>query len=204
MSDITTRRGIRLAGLAGALLLTFLLPATASAHAELETSTPSDGSTVSDGPLADPIVLTFSAALADGSGADLRDSAGVVPASDGVQGDTITITPEAPLGEGVYAVEWTSIADDGDILRGTVRFTVVVPATPEPTATASATPTASASAEPSATASPTPVPSSSAAPVDPDTSAGAGDVLLPIVLGAVLIGALAVFLLRRRDSSKTP
>jgi methionine-rich copper-binding protein CopC len=203
MAVITTRRWIRFTGLAGALLLTLLLPTAVSAHAELESSIPAEGATVA-GPFAEPIVMTFSEGLVGESGADLRDSAGLVPSTDEIQGDTMTLTPDEPLTEGDYAVEWTAIADDGHIERGTIRFTVEAPATPEPTATPTAEPTASASAESSATASPTPVPSPSAAPADPDSSSGAGDVLVPIVLGALLIGALAVLLLRRRDTTPTP
>jgi methionine-rich copper-binding protein CopC len=207
MSSPFPRRRTTSYAVLGGLVLALLLPATAYGHAELDTSTPAEGATV-DGPFAEPIVLTFTEALAGESGAELRDSAGLVAATATLDGDTITITPDAPLGDGDYAVEWTAIADDGHIDRGTVRFTVVVPATPEPTPTPSATPAASvaASATPAAspTATPTPVATPAASPAGPDetdTTGGSGDVLLPIVLGALLVGGLAVLLLRRRDTT---
>ena len=202
----------RLAAIAAGLLLILLLPTTVLAHAELETSTPAAESMV-DAPFTDPIVMTFSESVVGDSGARLRDSASgdVVAATSEVDGDTITLTPDEPLAEGEYEVEWTAIADDGHIERGTIRFTVVTAATPEPTASptptpvASATPAASASATPPPSPTPSPAPTLAASPSggDPGATGGSNDVLLPIVLGALLVGGLAVLLFRRRDSSST-
>lgn len=211
MSSPLARRRTSSNAVLGGLLLVLLLPATAYGHAELDTSTPAEGTTV-DGPFAEPIVLTFTETLVGESGAELRDGAGLVAATATLDGDTITITPDAPLGDGDYAVEWTAIADDGHIERGTVRFTVAVPATPEPTPTPTPTPSvspavsapATTTSAPSPSATPTPATTPAASPAgpdDPDTTGGAGDVLLPIVLGALLVGGLAVLLLRRRDTT---
>lgn len=203
----------RLAAIATGLLLILLLPTAVLAHAELETSTPAADSMV-DGPFADPIVMTFSEGVVGASGAKLRDSASgdEIAATSEIDGDTMTLTPDEPLAEGEYEVEWTAIADDGHIERGTILFTVVAAATPEPTASptptpvASATPAASASATPSPAPTLSPAPTAAASPSGPDDSGatgGSSDVLLPIVLGALLVGGLAVLLFRRRDSSST-
>lgn len=211
MSSPLARRRSSSFAVLGGLVLVLLLPVTVFGHAELDTSTPADGAIV-DGPFAGTIFMTFTEGLAGESSAKLRDSAGLVPAADDVHFDTITLMPDAPLAAGDYEVEWTAVAEDGHIERGTVRFTVVLSATPEPTPSPtpapSATPTTSApttptpAPSPSATLTPVATPAASpAGPDDPDTTGGAGDVLLPIVLGALLVGGLAFVLLRRRDST---
>jgi methionine-rich copper-binding protein CopC len=65
-----THRGRFVAWLAIAALVVLSIPAVVSAHSELEKATPADKATV-ESPFTGPIVLTFSAALADGSKADL-------------------------------------------------------------------------------------------------------------------------------------
>ncbi len=211
---MSTRRRIAraVAAIAAMLLLAWSFPMTVLGHAELETSTPAADSTV-DGPYADPIVITFTEGPVGDSGARLRDSASgdEIEATATIDGDTMTLTPAAPLVDGEYAVAWTAIADDGHVERGTILFTVVTPAIPEPTAspTPTVTPTASTSASatpsasPDATPSAAPTPAASSSPSDPDSTSGAGDVLLPILLVALLIGGLALLLYRRRDSSST-
>ena len=188
-------------------LLLLMVPAAVLAHAELETSTPAADSMV-DGPFTDPIVMTFSEALVGDSGARLQGDAGDVPATFVIDGDTMTLTPDSPLLEGDYQVQWTSVAADGDIERGNILFTVVAAATPEPTASPTPTPVATTSAPPSTAPStaPTPAPTVTAAPSGPDeaaTGGGSGDVLLPIIVGALLVLGLAVLLFRRRDTPPT-
>jgi hypothetical protein len=160
--------------------------------------------------------MTFTEAVVGESHADLRDGGGAVPATSVLDGDTMTLTPESALTDGDYEVQWTSIAADGDILRGTFLFTVATPASPEPTATAASSssptpgPTSSSSPSPSAVASPSLAPSPAATPLPSPSGTGdagdagsSSDVILPIVLVALLIGGLALLLLRRRDSSST-
>ena len=196
------------------LVLAMIAPAVVLGHAELETSDPADGASV-EGPFAGPIVITFSEDLEAESSADLRDGAGRVAATAGIDGATISLTPDAPLAEGEYEVRWTAAAGDGHIERGSFRFTVLAAATPEPTASPTPTPEATASPTAEATATATPdgtpsaIPASSDGPVPsaaPDGSATSSgtDVLLPIVAAVVIVGALAAFLLRRRDSTSTP
>jgi methionine-rich copper-binding protein CopC len=191
---------------AGALLVT-VLPAVVAAHAELETSTPADGATV-ESPFDGPIVLDFSAALVEGSQAELIGPSGsIVTESTVGPGATMTLNPVGVLASGLYEVRWTSIAEDGDVARGTFGFTVApAPPTPEPTAeptpppAASATPAASS---PPATAAPSEAPSPSPT-ADGGGTAGTGDMLLPIIVALLVVGAGAAYLLTRRNRPILP
>jgi methionine-rich copper-binding protein CopC len=196
------------------LAVAMLAPATVLGHADLDTSDPADGASVA-APFAGPITMEFTEDLAPESGAELRDGAGDVAATAVVDGATITLTPDAALADGEYEVRWTSVADDGHIERGSFLFTVLPEATPEPTASATPTPAATASptAEATSTASaegtPSAVPAASDGPVpsaapDGGSTSSGSDVLLPILAAVAIVGGLAVFLLRRRDSSSTP
>lgn len=181
------------------LLLAMVSVTSVAAHAELETASPADGATVA-GPFAGPIVLTFSAVLAEGSKADLLDTGGGEIASAVVDrpGAKMTINLETPLGPDGYEVKWVSVGEDGDLERGTIFFTVAAaPPTPEPTSSPTPTPVPSASATPSSE----PTPSASSAPsATPATvgSASTGDVLIPIIVGLVVVAIGAAYLLRRR------
>ena len=172
------------------------LPLTASAHSEFVSSSPADKSTVSGTPA--EIVLTFNApldpkkssiVLLDPSSAQVA-KAGVDPADDTV----MRLTPPT-LQPGAYEIDWTSVALDGDLLRGKVMFTVTAPspsATLTPTAIASAAPSPTPAASPIPTASPTP----SAAP-SPASASGA-DAIVPVLVAIVLIAVLGAWLLRGR------
>ena len=196
-----------LAGLALALVIGLIAPAVVTAHAELESSTPADASTLPstfDG----PIVLTFSAALADGSKADLLGPDGAVVASAVVDGPgaTMTIaieaTLEATLAPGQYEVRWVSVGDDGDLERGTIAFTIApAPASPSPTATAATTATVSpaSAAASAAPATPPPAASPSVSPADGGGGSSSADVILPILVVLIVVGAGAVYLVGRRN-----
>ena len=115
-------------------------------------------------------------------------------------------TPTSPLGSGSYQVEWTTnSAEDNEVARGTWTFTVAVPPSSSPTlaatAAASAVPTAAVSAAPSAIPSvpPTPVPSA-----DGSTTGSGSDVILPIVIALIVLGAGAAYLLSRRNRPPDP
>jgi hypothetical protein len=111
----------------------------------------------------------------------------------------MTIALTEPLAPGDYEVKWVSVADDGDLLRGTLTFTVAAaPPTAEPTQTPAATASEAPTTAPTATPSePTPSPSSFLGENGADT--GSGDVVLPIVVALVVIGVGAVYLLGRRN-----
>lgn len=166
-----------------------------AAHAELVSSDPADKSEV-EAPFDGPIVLTFDEALATGSKADLKDGTGATIASATVDDDELVSALDEPLGTGQYTIQWTSIAADRDVLRGTITFTVVPPPptpTPAPTATAGPTATATPTPSPSPTASPTPSGNGTAV-------GGPADVLFPLLGVVIAVVALGALLLRNRRS----
>jgi LPXTG-motif cell wall-anchored protein len=198
----SARSSWRAAVVAASTLLTLMLPVAVAAHTELETATPVAGSTVPS-PFDGPIVLTFSEELAEGSKADLLRAGGDAVAAATVDGPDATMRFEldAPLDPDDYEVEWTGIAIDGHVERGTVAFTVAPPPTLEPTPTPASTPEATPSeapatpsAEPTLSASPSP----SATPTD-STATGGSDVVLPIVIGLLIVLVGAAYLLSRRS-----
>jgi hypothetical protein len=190
--------------------LAMSLPAIAGAHSELETSSPADGATVPS-PFDGPITLEFSAALADGSKAELLGPDGTTIASATVDGPGagMTFTLDGALAAGDYQVKWTTVAEDTDVARGTIDFSVApAPPTPSPTAT----PTAAPSAEPSASPTPTPTPEPASAAPSPvpsatpstgDATGSGSDVVLPIVVALVVVGAGAAYLFSRRNRPST-
>jgi len=180
-----------------------LVPGLVVGHSELQTPTPADKSSVTT-----PVTQvsgTFTESIKkDGSSLLVKDATGTTVAQGGVDpanDKVMTASPTTPLANGSYTVQWTTIsADDGDLARGTWTFTVAVAATPSPAATtgasASAAPTATPSAVP--TVAPTPAASPSASGRGSDTSGGGSDVILPIVIALVVLGAGAAYLLSRR------
>jgi methionine-rich copper-binding protein CopC len=190
----------RVAFLGLVVAVVFALPARVAAHSELETADPPDGAVLSAPPA--EVVLTFSAELnTSKSSVTLHDSAGTQIAKGGVDSadDTVMrLVPPASLAPGTYEIRWTSVALDGDLLRGTLQFDLTAP-TPSPTPSPTATP----SAAPSATASPTPAPSSSPSPspsAAPGSTSGSGsDVILPIIVALIVIVLLGMLLLRGRS-----
>ncbi len=190
----------RRALVASALALLILLIATGSAlaHSELVSSDPADKAVLATSPTT--ITLTFSEDLDPGkSSFKLVGPAGTI-GTGSVSADPVAMTLDGlALDPGDYEIQWTSAALDGDILRGTLTFTVSEasptpspePPSAEPEATAAPSGEPSAVPTPEATATPAP----SAAPVEPsDTS---GDVVLPIVIALVLVAGVGAYVLRR-------
>jgi methionine-rich copper-binding protein CopC len=110
-----------------ALLTIFLLtvsPATASAHADILSSSPTPGQVLTAPPSV--IELTFNEDVSPLTSAfELRSSAGLVefsltsPAPDRVQ-----LIPTAPLPDGSWLLFWQVESADGHIVSGTLRFVV--------------------------------------------------------------------------------
>ena len=186
--------GLRAALLLVGALITLAMPLAASAHSEFVSSIPADKSTVSGTPA--EIILTFNASLdPKKSSIILLDSsssqvakAGVDPADDKV----MRMTPPT-LQPGAYEIDWTSVALDGDLLRGKVAFTVTAPT---PTDAPTTTPSAAASPTSTASAVPTPSPAPSVAPTP--TSTSGADAIVPVLVAIVLIAVLGAWLLRGR------
>jgi methionine-rich copper-binding protein CopC len=184
-------------GLAALALLFLMQPLSVSAHSELVSSAPAEGTTVPS-PFTGPVVLTFSEHLADGSKADLigADGTTVETATVDASAPTMTFSLTAPLAPGTYQVKWTSIADDGDLLRGILTFTVA--------AAAASVPEPSTSPEPSTAPTNPPGAASTAAAATPaaspaaDSGTGGSDVILPIVIVLLGVVAGAFYLIRRR------
>lgn len=111
--------------LPAALSLTLLAPALVLAHAELLSTSPSDGENLDDAP--DEVVMTFDSEL-DPDGSEFT----VTDASDAVVGrgevDLQVADRNEMRGEieitraGIYTVSWTILAADGDETSASFSF----------------------------------------------------------------------------------
>ncbi len=115
---------------------------TASAHADLETSSPAAGSELASSPAI--VTLDFSEAvtlvprsivIVDGDGARVDSADAHHPASDATR-VTATLRPGLPVGS--YSVLWHVISDDSHPVSGSFTFGVGVAPRPPPTPTSSA------------------------------------------------------------------
>jgi copper resistance protein C len=174
--------------------------APAGAHAELESSDPKDGATLSTAPAAmrfvfgEEILPEGNAVTLTDVEADTRLEVGPVE----VEGDTVSVAwpPASPAGE--FRAAYRVVSADGHPIDGTITFTVeqAVGEVEETPAAVPSSPSAVESASPTA-ASPSAV---AASPVPAEGDADAG--LLTWVLGiglAVLIGAAAGTWVMRRS-----
>jgi methionine-rich copper-binding protein CopC len=210
---ITHRSARRIAAAIFACLLALCVPASVVAHSELKTPAPA-ATSVQTNPVNEVSGIFTEALKKNGSSLELLDASGTSLAKGGVDpaDDTrMVIDLDAPLEAGAYTVKWTSVATDGDILRGEWKFAVAAPPTPSPTPVPTPLTTVAASAPPSAnpsptpTATPSPTPSAGPSPSGEGTAtAGAGDVLLPIIVALIVLGAGAAYLLNRRNRPASP
>ena len=177
------------------LLILLIAAGSALAHSDLVSSDPADKAVLATPPTT--ITLTFSEDLDPGkSSFKLVGPAGTV--GDGtVSADPVTMTLEGlALDPGDYEIQWTSAALDGDILRGTLTFTISeaapTPETPSAAPSVAVEPSVAPSSEPTGA---TVTPAATPAPSEPaDTS---GDVVLPIVIALVLVAGVGAYVLRR-------
>ncbi|MEP6299706.1 MAG: copper resistance protein CopC [Ilumatobacter sp.] len=102
-------------------------PGTASAHAELVSTTPTNQSVVDESPT--EVVLTFSEAIdpidpairiVDADGAEVDASA----ATQDRGADTLAVTIDEPLDDGTYVVAWQAVSADSPNIRGAFTFSV--------------------------------------------------------------------------------
>jgi hypothetical protein len=138
----------------------------------------------------------------NGSSLVVKDATGATVATGTVDPEDdrrMVATPAAPLGNGAYTVESTAVATDGHIEHATWTFTVAVVATPAaPASTAPSAAQSTAAATPVASVAPTPVPSATGS-----TTGSGSDVILPIVVALIVLGAGAAYLLSRRNRPPT-
>ncbi|WP_284748348.1 copper resistance CopC family protein [Amycolatopsis sp. RTGN1] len=131
-----------------ALIGLVVLAGPASAHTELESSSPAEGATLTAAPtevrltFGEPVTLPPDAVKVTG-----RDGTAWTVGTPAVAGAVVTapVTPAGPAQ--AYTLTWKVIADDGDNLTGTVHFSLAAAASsPAPTSAAPA-PTSSAQAQ---------------------------------------------------------
>jgi len=172
----------------------------AGAHAELESSDPKDGATLSSAPAAISFVFGEEI-LPEGNAVTLTDVAADSRLEVGpveVEGDTVSVAWPSASPEGEFRAAYRVVSADGHPIDGTITFTVeqaVGDTEATPTAV-SASPATAESSSPAASASPSAV-SASPSPAEGDADAG----LLAWVLGVgvvVLVGAVAGTWVMRR------
>lgn len=179
----------RLAVALPAVLLALVAGAApAWAHTELDSSSPAANAQVGTAPTSVSLTFSEDIAAADAT-VSVAGPGGTDYAAGPATGDGDTLTvPLRPLGAaGAYTVTYRVVSDDGHPVSGTVPFTLTSPGPG-----AAATTPAPASGAPTAAAPET-------APRTVPTAAddGGAPVWPWVVLAVVVIGAGAVFALRR-------
>lgn len=148
---------------------------TTFAHTDFESSSPSDGETVT-GPVSQITVTFTNPAVAAGEGFSALDSSGAVrmPTSIEVVDDRVfVLTFDPPLAAGPVAVRWEVRAGDAHPIDGSFTFTST---SPPPTSPPPTTPPPSEPTEPTgsidvAPASPTTTSPTTTSPIAPSTTA---------------------------------
>jgi methionine-rich copper-binding protein CopC len=190
------RAGRRILAGAVGLLIVLSIPALALAHAELVSSTPAADAVITEVPA--EIVLTFDEAVVGTSSFSVLDVNGATVVSGGrdPENPTIMRAPLPDLAAGPYTVQWTSVAADTDVERGTFTFHVAVASPPTPTDTPE--PTVTVTDNPTILPSEAPTPSPSPSASSDGTGSGGTDVIFPIVAAVILIGGGLAYFMRRR------
>jgi methionine-rich copper-binding protein CopC len=196
-----------LAAALASVVLTFaavlVVAGPASAHDQLVSTSPANGSTVQAAPT--EVSLTFAEIVLDTDGGTQMKvtDAGGSSLNDGattVQDNVVTQRIHAATG--LVTVLWRAVSEDGHPVSGTFSFTVERSATaPSPTATSASTSTAgSASPVPgSAGAAPGSASPANRAPIDTMPW-----LVLGILFVAAVGGGIALVLLRRRPRPGDP
>lgn len=114
-----------------ATICLFLMGGKAFAHTGLESSNPSDGSTITD-PI-EEITLTFLTKIEQTSSFEIHGPNNTeVPVKDIVVVDDIMTGTVDGLDNGEYTLTWNIIGADGHPINGDVSFTVNLPAVEAP------------------------------------------------------------------------
>ncbi|UOX92333.1 copper resistance protein CopC [Amycolatopsis sp. FBCC-B4732] len=128
------RRARRVSGAVLAVLAALtglvVLAGPASAHTELESSSPAEGAALDTAPtqvelkFGEPVTLPPDPIAIDG-----RDGVKWKIGTPVVEGGVVTV-PVTPAGSAqAYSLAWKVVAKDGDNVSGTVRFTLTAPVT---------------------------------------------------------------------------
>lgn len=145
-----TRSAIRIAATLVAVFgMVLFAPAAASAHSELESSSPSDGESVPAAPTV--VILTFSAAV-EPQFAQIAvtsdDDSSVTTGEAVVDGDRVDQAVRITAG-GTYTISYRIVSADGHPVQGQLSFVYRAPApTAVPGAAQPTAPTSSTSAAP--------------------------------------------------------
>jgi methionine-rich copper-binding protein CopC len=184
------------------VLFTALLGAPAAlAHTSLQKSTPAAGASLAAPPA--EVSLTFGEAVRlPASPIRVAGPGGAVwtVGQATVTGATVTAPVAATGPAGPYTLTWQVISDDGDTIRGTVRFTLTAPAAPivapaSPPGPAAAAPAVPTTAPPPAT--PAAVPSAAPQAVQTTEEGGVPGWLWVVAGAAVLAVGAGVAVARR-------
>lgn len=126
--------------LAVSAVFAIAMPAAVAAHTGLDSSQPADGELVVE-PVTQ-IALTFNGKVEPaGDGFLLSHEHGPYSSPDSVSssdGRVWLLHFDAPLGDGLYEVQWRVAAGDGHVIKGTFEFTVEVPQADNPPDSAAA------------------------------------------------------------------
>ena len=198
MSATARRLGQGLAALAVLVAVGGLGAAPASAHSQLTSTTPADGSVLAVPP--PEVRFTFDAPLLqDTDTISINDSEGNVVKSihPTPEGDSVAIPWPEGTAPGQYQVAYRVVCGDGHPVIGAINLTVNGSA-PAASAAPASSAAAAAPSQPAATAAATPVAAS-------DASTSSSGSLTPLIIGAAVLGAavvaLIVALVARRGGS---
>lgn len=180
--------------LAGTLLVGGTMASPAGAHADLLSTDPADGSSLSAPPA--QVSLTFSEALVPETvNVAVSNAMGPLQAIEPrTQGDTVTVPWPAEVGDGDYTVAYRVVSEDGHPIEGQFAFTVDSGAAAADTADASA----QAPAMPVAASA-----AASEAPYEPTgPEDGSVDWVMVIVVMAFGIAAFSALLIAGRRNAR--
>ena len=184
--------------LAGSLLLAGVTALPAGAHADLISTDPADGSSLTAPPAA--VTLTFSEALVPETvnvalSNDMGPMQGIVPATSGA---TVTIPWPAEVGDGDYTVAYRVVSEDGHPIEGSFAFTVAGAQPADEASAPAPDAVATPMAETSAVASP-----AESAPYEPTgPEDGSIDWVMVIVVMGFGIAAFSALLVAGRKNAR--
>jgi copper resistance protein C len=104
------------------MLVLVILPNTVFAHTHMTSSTPEEGSTITE-PMKE-IELTFDTAIESLSTITLTKDGAEVPLEVKAEGETLKGISSSELENGSYTADWKIIGEDGHEMEGTLAFTV--------------------------------------------------------------------------------